>query len=182
MRSAYQWGIDHGSCLEALKARRALGKQATQADWWRVHCPRGDWMIWQLRQLHTDRLRHVLPSLLRALERIVQRAVEPLCEQYDLPELCDWAQGWMGGVDRSEAAAIAAAESAVTGSEADAAAAAARLASMRKERASKTRASTAQLVLAAAAGAATASWSSMEELRRQADDIRAEIPEWPGEL
>lgn len=72
--NAYEQGIEWRSCEEALEARKALGLDATQADWWRA-CKRGDWLLWQLNRL--SRLEHasVHPVLRRALKGTVARAV-----------------------------------------------------------------------------------------------------------
>ena len=42
--SAYEWGVRHRSCSEALEWRKSLGPEATQADAWR-QCHRGDWLL-----------------------------------------------------------------------------------------------------------------------------------------
>lgn len=139
--SAYEWGVRHGSCQEALDARQALGPQATQADWWRV-CPRGDWLIWQLQRLPAETQRAVHRQMMHATEVIVTSAIVAHALDCGVPVVEEWAAKWLSGEDRSAWEAAA----------------------------------------AAAAWAAEAAWEAEAELQRQADDIRAEIPDWPGEI
>ena len=68
--NAYDWGVKHESCEEGLEARKAY---STQSEWWKG-CQRGDWLIWQLRQLPAAQLQEALPALLRAVNKIVARA------------------------------------------------------------------------------------------------------------
>jgi hypothetical protein len=153
--SAYAWGVRHGSCPEALEQRHALGPEATQIDWWRV-CPRGDWLIWQAGRLPAERLLAVLPALLRAVNRIVDRAVR----DHALPCAAtrEWAERWLSGEDRTWEGAEEAAMAAVAARAAEAAAWAAEEAAWAAEEADEA-----------------------SERARQAADVRAEIPEWPGE-
>ena len=145
--SAYEWGLRHRSCRNGLEARKALGPNATQADWWKI-CDRGDWLIWQLERLPPDQFESIRPKLMRAIEVIVTSAIVEHALDCGIREVELWAARWLSGEDRSAESAFAAAEA-----WADAADAA----------------------RADAADAARAA-----ELRMQADDIRTEIPEWPG--
>ena len=193
--NAYEWGLARGSCPEALKWRKSLAPGATQADAWRL-CPRGDWMGWQLRYgLSKAELRAVMPALLRAANKIVARAGWRAMESLvgsDAPWAAAWrawAERWLSGADRSAAAASTAAAEAET-AEAWAAAAAAWAAATWAE--AWAAAETAEAWAAAAAWAeavapwAEAAWAEAvaleEEQVRQAEDLRSEIPEWPGEV
>jgi hypothetical protein len=160
VRNAYQWGIDHGSCQGALDERRALGPDATQADWWRM-CQRGDWMLWQLKRgLTGDEYAAIRPEIQSAVDRIVERAIRRVLGRSGSQVWETWAERWLSGEDRSEEAARAAA----------AARAEARVA-WAAERAAW-----------AARAARAARAEEEDEARLQADDIRREIAEWRWEL
>ena len=192
--SAEQWGRQNNSCREAMDQRRALGPDKSQSDWW-LACNRGDWLIWQLQRLPREELKAVLPALLRALDKITYRAVENTAAAQallavtgdEIPEVLEWAKGWLSGQDRSESAAESA-ESAARSAARSAAASAARSAAWSARSAAWSAAesvesaawSVAWSAAESARSARSAAWSA--ELQQQADDIRAEIPTWPGKL
>lgn len=114
MISAIEFGRRHHSCPDAMKWRKSLGRDATQAYAFLV-CERGDWLIWQLRKLSGDRRADVRPALHRAIERIVARAIRQgvksirgIREQW-ATDYRRWARRWLSGVDRSAEAAAEAA-------------------------------------------------------------------------
>lgn len=153
--SAYEWGLRHGSCRDALEARKALGPDKTQADWWCV-CPRGDWLLWQLGKLPRARQRKLRPRISRAIEVIATTAIVEHALDCGIAALEDWAAKWLSGEDRSAEVALVA-----WAAQAAQAAWAART--------------------AWGAYAAWVAWAALEaELLAQANDIRAEIPAWPG--
>jgi hypothetical protein len=196
MMTATKFGEHYGSCREALKARRALGEDATQADWWRV-CPRGDWLIWQLERVGRDSDN---PALERALERIRSRAIRRAIKSLRgirgewATAWRGWARRWLSGEDRScqsaasaEGAAANATWAAATATwaagsaagatrDAGAAGSAARAAAWAAW-ATRTAAGSSAGAVSWAAESATAT-VPRRELRLQARDIRIEIPEW----
>ena len=117
--NAYEQGIEWKSCPEALEARKALGPDAVQSDWWLV-CPRGDWLFWQLDHLDAAEMEVLLPALQRAVNRIVVRAIRQ--GQRSLRGVRApwatawrrWARQWLSDKDRSVAAAKAAWEATAT--------------------------------------------------------------------
>lgn len=137
IESAYKWGLRHKACPEALAEREALGPEVTQADWW-LACRRGDWMLWELRQLPAIQRELLLPALDRAMKVIVRRAIWEHCRRYEIPTVEEWTAEWLAGGGSWREAAV----------------------------------ETARVTVSAA------QWA---ESRRQADDIRAEIPVWPEE-
>jgi hypothetical protein len=191
--SALEWGQRNGSCEEALVWRRSLGPKATQADAWRL-CQRGDWMLWQWRRLPAAARGRTQDAMRRALCRIVARAIRrvprtlrgnhaPWALQWRR-----WAREWLDGSNCTEMAASSALSvasaawgeargkaswAARSASEAARAAAAAADASSHDTWEDE---SWAEAV--AAASRSSSAWAA--ELRLQARDIRAEIPEWPG--
>ena len=181
--TAYQWGLRHGSCKEALEMRRA---HATQSAWWRA-CPRGDWMLEDLRA-------DGLPVPMGAIEVIVERAVRTHALGCGIHEVESWARDWLAGAPeaRTTSAARAAADAARSAARSawSAADAAADTAEWMASDADGWSAWAANEAALAASDAARALWAvSVEartaharaaELERQADVIRAAIPEWPG--
>jgi hypothetical protein len=206
MMTAIKFGEHYGPRRrEALKARRALGEDATQADWWRV-CPRGDWLVWQLERVEQAADN---PALERAMERIRSRAIRRALRGLRgvrgewATAWRNWARRWLSGEDRTSHSALSAwcvarnaawaAGSAAwaTGSAraAWAAAPAARVAA----RAARAAAGVARdaweagsyagavsraAVSAAAIAAGADAAIPVAELRLQAREIRNEIPEW----
>jgi hypothetical protein len=103
--NAFEWGVAHGSCKEALKFRKALGSDKTQADWWKV-CRRGDWLIRQLRHgLTTEEFTDVMPALLKAVEKIVTRVVQTHVLKCGISIVEEWAVKWLNGEDRTAVSA-----------------------------------------------------------------------------
>lgn len=156
MRSAEQWGRDHGSCSGALVARRAYDEAHPgegQAGWYREGCERGDWLLWQLARLTPAEYLEAWPAVYRALSAIVERAIRRVLGRSGCPAWEAWAQRWLSREDRSEAAATAAwAEAA------------------------------AEAAGAGAARAGAEARARAEELLLRAVDIRREIPEWRWEV
>ena len=153
---AMEWGIAHGACLEGLEARKSY---STQPEWWQG-CQRGDWMIEQLKKLPEAQLQEAMTALLRAVNKIVARASANADAK--TAQAKKYAAAWA-------ADAAYAAEAADAAGAADAAA---RLAAT----------DAADAVYAATDAAYAAAWAAdaayAAELSLQADDIRAEIPEW----
>ena len=195
--NAYEWGLTRESCPEALEWRKSLGPDATQADVWRL-CQRGDWMIWQLRYgLLIDELRAVMPALLQAAEKTVEREIRRVSGllrgsgEYWAAIWQAWAETWLSGVDRSSASARRAAADTKTTewlAWADAARAAARVAWVAETQAvwmtGDVETSSAWVAaVTAPSRAVEAVWkTTQEDEQAQADAIRAGIPEWPGGL
>jgi len=212
--SAYEWGLRHSSCSDALEMRKALGPDKTQADWWRA-CPRGDWLLWQLDRLPPATQDQLQPQIARAIEVIVTSAIVEHALDCGVEAVEKWAARWLSGEDRSAWAARAAAAAAAAVEAARAAAWAARAAAEAAEaaeaawaaraaaRAARAAAAAVEAAWAAAwaaaaaaeateaawaarAAAVEAAWAAAVEAawaaerQHQADDIRAEIPEWPG--
>lgn len=104
--NAYEWGLKYDSCPEALKWRRNLGKEATQADAWRL-CQRGDWMMWQLCQLSEQEQEAAQPKIAVAIDRIVARAIRRAMRLLRGNRVGwtigwrRWAREWLSGKDRS---------------------------------------------------------------------------------
>jgi len=179
--NAYEWGIEHESCSDALEARKALGPDATQADWWTA-CSRGDWLIWQLERLPKSKYNKIKPALKQAIDVIADRAVRN--HALPCPETHDWAVKWLSGEDRTQDSASWAAWAA-RAAWADRAACAARAAcaSWADSAAWAARAACASWA-AWADSAAWADWADSAaraaELKLQATDIHRFIPDWPG--
>jgi hypothetical protein len=168
-RSAYQWGLNHGSCLEALEARRKLGPNATQANWWR-ECEKSTWLIWQIKNgLTHDEMKSAWPALLRALDKITARAVErsKRAERTD----CHASRYAMQCAKTAVRYARDAARAVDRSNYWDAATYAKRSLNFATTTADRWNAQFLELDRA-----------YKKESRQQAEDIRAEIPEWPGEL
>jgi hypothetical protein len=113
-------------------------------------CRRGDWMLWALEGAG-------YPIPWDVVDGIVDRAVREHALRCGIPEIERWARRWLSGDDRSDAAAAWAAWAAAHAAE------------------------------AAASGAYAAAWADAAadaaraaESRRQADEIRAAVPLWPG--
>jgi len=197
--NAYEWGLAHSSCPEALKWRKSLGPDATQADAWKL-CQRGDWMGWQLRYgLSAAELRAVMPALLRATDKVVERVIRHVMkslEGNDAPWAVDWwewAVRWLTGDDRSAQAAEAAIATQATkaaawetvGSAMRSATWATMAAVWASDAARAARAAEWAIAVNAIRSTATAAEEAValeEERVRQAKDLRSEIPEWPGEV
>ena len=195
--TAYEWGVQHHSCPDALAWRLSLGT-ATQRTAWR-RCHRGDWLWWQLEHgLTAAELAAVRPAMERAANRTVARAIRAHALHCGTAAVERWAARWLDG-DRGEAAADAAARAArnaCMAAESSTAAAAVRARAVRVARAAQSaaRAAAAQAAWgtaeawaacaaaeAAEAAASDASDALAAELRLQARDLRREIPAWPGE-
>lgn len=98
--SAYEWGLWRFSCREARIARAALGRTATQADWWKV-CPRPDWLVWNFCQLRSDFIRSMLPGLIDVVAEIVDedlRAYQGIIS-WEREWVSEWLQGDLEPVD-----------------------------------------------------------------------------------
>ena len=189
MRSAYQWGKDHGSCQKALDWRETLGN-AGQRKAYQV-CQRGDWMFWTFQHLTEAQFELIRERMHEALLLSVNRQVAANCLICGVPAVEKWAKKWLSGEDRSaESAAWDAARSA-----ASAAWSAARFAAWSAARfAARSAAWSAAWSAArfAARSAEFAAWSAawsaesagwcarFAELRQQARDLRRLIPAWPG--
>ena len=189
MKTAYEQGVEWGSCPEALEMRK---NYTTQADWWKA-CKRGDWLIWQLEKLSNNEREKIKFSLLRVINIIADRAVIDHALHCGVDEIEKWAINWLNGSDRSFASA-ASAESAAWAAWAASAARAAWAASA--ARAVRTVSAAWAVSAASAVSAVSAAWAaraasaaraaravravSKKELKLQADDIHREIPEWPG--
>jgi hypothetical protein len=173
-KTAYEWGLEHRSCDKALECRKAY---SSQAEWYKA-CNRGDWLIWQLRRLPGYRLSAVVPGLLKALDAIVQRAIYQTLYRLRYTDSSEtdawvaWAECWLSGEDRTARAAANAANAAANAAYAAANAANAANAAYAAANAD---------YAAYAANAAYAAADAAAEDRAQAEDIRREIPEWPGE-
>lgn len=191
MMTAYEWGLSHGSCLDALDWRESLGPEATQADAW-GRCERGDWLLWQWSRLPPEQIEATRPVVQRVLDGIVTRAIrrgqralrgvrEPWAREWRR-----WARGWLTGVDRSWASAWAVSD--VTWSDKE-------WFESRANCAATIQAVPASWAAAAAAWAAWATAAAEEtsraavmaaeeeaetERRIQARDIHRELPEWLG--
>jgi len=183
--NAYEWGLAHGSCVEALEWRRSLGPNATQSDAWRL-CEQGDWLLWQWSKLPAGRREATRPAIRRAVDWIVTRAIQRgqqvLCgvrEPWAM-EWLQWARGWLAGKDRSTTAAATAAARVPATARVPEVSAAARAAAWARVRArvQVMEVGAAKVVCEAACEAAA---EAAEERRAQACDIHREIPEWPGE-
>jgi hypothetical protein len=176
--SAYEWGVAHESCSDALELRSAC--KGTQRRWWR-ECPRGDWLLWQLEHgLTAKEYAEIRPAVQRALEHIVDRAVRTHAVGSIID---DWAQRWLSGEDRSTKAAWVAARVGVVS-----AAWAARAAAVSADAETAAQAAAWAAAQAAAWAAAWAAQAAetvvarvgarLVERRLQARDIRREIPRW----
>lgn len=183
--NSYEQGLTWGSCSETLEARKALGSEATQADWWKA-CDRGDWLFRQLEKLSEAELVSIQPALERAVERTITRAIhrgQRTLRGVKAPwatEWRRWARRWLNGEDRSQESVWKMAKA--TGK----ASWIAKGATVKKAKSAADIAwaawSTGVSAKAAARSVQTSfSVSEMRgELRRQARDIHKEIPEWPG--
>jgi len=178
--SAYDWGVRHMSCPEALDWRMSLGENATQADAWQA-CERGDWLIWQWEHCESYEA-----EMQKAVENIVSRSIRRA--QKSLRGVTavwvtvwrKWAREWLSGTDRTKTAAADAAYDAADAAY-DAAYAAAYAAAAYADAANADAANAADCA-AYATNVAADTWQSRKaELKLQARDIRREIPEWPGE-
>ena len=153
--SALDWGHRHGSFPLELAARKALGPETTQADWWRV-CPRGDWLLGQWLSLPAETREATNLAIQRATVRVVARALRRglrALRGVRSPEATEWrrwARRWLDGTDRETAAPKAASTRA---------------------------AARAAVARALGLGEHDAAWAV--EMRLQAHDIRRELPEWP---
>ena len=203
MRTAYEWGLSRKpkpSCKEALEWRESLG-EATQKEAW-AQCYRGDWLFWQLRHGLTDEeFLAVMPALLRAINRIVDRVVRKYALTCGVFDVEHWAENWLNGIDRSDSEATAActaawaaenfaacwaaksaANNAVSAnwSEWIAESRAAASSAMRTAWAAMTTAAIAESAASAerAMIAAESAVARKAERKQKAEDIRREIPEW----
>lgn len=203
---AIDFGKLHESCPEAMVWRRSLPPTATQSDAY-LACQRGDWLLWQLATLPPEQYETLRPAIKLVLEKIVDRAIRrglASIEGVEEPWATSWrswAAGWLSGengsaegAEAAKEAARAAAEAAAEGEAEGEAARAAVVAAWAAWVAAMAARATAWLAAEArsaglvAARAARAAWVAgsaagvdSEELRLQAEDIRREIPEWPGE-
>jgi hypothetical protein len=167
--NAYEWARDHKVSCDALKWL-AEHPDWTTADAWR-ECHRGDWMFWALSLIEITP--EVSNARDRVVLRIVTRAVETHALHCGVPKVEQWARRWISGEDRSAAAALEAEKAAEAAgcTEAEETAQAAAWA------AETTDAEAAWV----AEAAVLAAWAEADaEHVRQADDLRTEIPEWPG--
>ncbi len=200
--TAYEWGLKNNSCSEAMEWRKGLGPRATQRDAWK-RCHRSEWMIWQLGRLPIEIQIELKPPLTRVFNKIVARSVRKHARHCPAESVRAWAKGWLSWADRTEKSAIAArdtsraAASAAAYAAASAAAAAYAAASAARFAAGATTwyipiEAAIEVALNAAWGVASdprvatgaAAWNAARnaESKRQARDIRYEIPEWPGEV
>ncbi len=200
MMTAVEFGTQHGSCSEAMEWRRSLPTKATQADAW-LACERGEWLLWQLSHgLTAEQYDAVRPAIKRALDHITERAIlraHLACvdAEIEIPEWEIWAfdavtnpaewsarsaewSAWSAEWSAWSAAesAWSAAESAAESAEWSAWSAAE---SAARSAARSAAAWSARSAESAARLAARSAARSAEQLA-QADDIRAEIPTWPG--
>ncbi|MFQ5340001.1 MAG: hypothetical protein ACE5F6_00485 [Anaerolineae bacterium] len=197
MESAYEWGMHHCCCREALEMRGQLG-DGTQADWWQV-CPYGDWLLWQWWQLPKNVRSRTQPLVMHAVtERIVLRALrraQDALEDNHAPWACEWrrwAQRWLACEDRSADAAETAAAAAKNSGAVCAAEAAAAVGAVKTPIGDVAAIWAAEAAVAAAVeadadadagvedAAADAAEAADAERRSQADDIRRYLPDWPG--
>lgn len=74
MISAYEWGLKHRSCEEALEVRKELGNSVTQKQFYERYCERGDWLLWQLMQVPEDRLGGYLKQFVNISRKITDSA------------------------------------------------------------------------------------------------------------
>ena len=165
--NAYEWGVAHGSCAEALEQRKAY---ASQPEWY-LACKRGDWLAWQLGHL-PDEL--YIARLRKAVEAIVDRAVK--IHALPHPKAKDWAKKWLSKEDRSLQTIWDLKLLASTGPASWTANAVMQfLKAIDSYKLSRAMESTWH------AARAAADFGDALELRRQADDIHRFIPTWPGE-
>jgi hypothetical protein len=154
-----------------MDQRKTLSEDKTQADWWKI-CDRGDWLIWQLQQLPAGDFNKIKPQLLKATNKIADRAVTNHALNCGIKEVEQWAKKWLSGEDRSERAATEIALTIWSTVVEKAAWSAARAAG----------AKAIWLVGGAEAAAEAAGPAARAEQKQQAEDIRELIPEWPGKI
>jgi hypothetical protein len=196
--TAHEWARQRDACPDAIEWL-AEHPAWTMADAWR-ECHRGDWMFWALKTAG-----HPVPW--DVVDGIADRAVETHALHCGIAEVERWAERWLSGEDRSAAAAGDAWEAAAAGAWAAdaagdawntaawrAAAHAAAAADAAAWRAASSAAATAYAAYAAAVAAAEEADAARDaavhaaardaraaESQRQADEIRAAVPRWPGE-
>ena len=167
--NAYEWGVAHCSCAEALEWRRSLGPAATQSDAWRL-CQRSDWMLWCLRKIKYDGEAWYRLFSCDYAERLLLRDREA----GRLPDPASWEAVL---VAREFAAGRATREQLTYAARAAYDAARAAAAHAAYAAADAARAAAAYDSDAAAAAAAAAAFTA--ERAWQADRIRHYLPLWP---
>lgn len=188
MMKAIEFGEEYGSCEGAMIWRRSLGPEATQADAW-LACDRGDWLRWQLEQEISSS--QYTRAFERAMEQMIDRAIRRAQQRLQNVQVeweaawRRWACRWLSGEDRSEEAAYGVARVVEAAKKAKGPSKyAEKITAIKAIKAAK----------AAEYAAMGALWmgevmievkegadNRIAELRFQAQDIRREIPVWPGE-
>lgn len=188
---AIKFGLRNESCNEALVWRISLPPGSSQADAY-LACQRGDWIMWQLRRLSREKLRGNLPALIRSSRKTVARAVGTYAAKCESSEIRTLAKAWLSGGQDPESATgmveawkIASHARHKFGTPVVYACSSAILFPWAEATFPIASASCSSCVLSAALLAAASTEDSddawIRELRRQADDIRSEIPTWPGD-
>jgi hypothetical protein len=102
--SAYEWGLKHKSCPDALAAREALGPNKGQSDFYQV-CNQSDWLFWQLDKLPLEKKKEIKPLLVKIANKIADRAVQTYALNCGVPKIEKWAENWLNGKDRTRGSA-----------------------------------------------------------------------------
>lgn len=182
---AIEFGRKYGACEEAMEWYESLGPDATQADAY-LACDRGGWLIWQLTQ-DPAIAKRIREPLNRMMERMVARAIRRARKALVgvraewATEWRRWARRWLSGEDRSEREAqrLTGLWASETMMEKEIAT---RMVGLAMDaalwmRLGYVRGAADMAVLVAGARAIVACTA---ERKRQALDIRKEIPVWPG--
>jgi hypothetical protein len=185
--NAVKFGAKYQSCKAAMKWRKSLPVEATQADAY-LECPRVDWVIWQLLCLPDKRLSALRPALEQAGAKMIARALRRALKKEKTPAVWrKWARAWLSGKDRSQHAVVEVLWTNLPGRAEGATEAAVTYARLLENQTSAIHAVqniSEQVLWGVVSGITEARvWNRVwdAESRRQTNDIRAFIPKWPGE-
>jgi len=98
IRSAEQWGKDHGASAADVRDRKSCGPNCTQAIWFEEKCPRADYMLHSLRvSLTPDEYSSIKPAIHLAITEMLAELIRDKALSCGIPGVELWAKDWLDG-------------------------------------------------------------------------------------